>query len=101
MAVGADVKHDTSEDVTLKCFWISPGNLTNVEYQARWYGDAKDLQPTIEADFTGLQFAEFLFQPKILNGVVNKIGYEFHKNVSIRHAILGKGLYGVHLSSKG
>ena len=89
--VGADVKHDTSEDITLRCFWKSRGNLTNIEYQAQWYGDAKDLLPKIEGNFTALQIPEFLFQPKTLN----PIGYEFHKLVSIHHANFGKGLYRV------
>jgi hypothetical protein len=87
--VGADFKHDTSEDVTLRCFWERRGNLSNIEYEAQWYGDAKDLLPKIEAKFTGLQSPEFLFQPEILNGTRNNIGYKFHKLVSMHHAIFG------------
>ena len=80
--VGADFKQEDSEDVRLKCFWKSPGNLTNVEYEVRWFGDDKDPQPTIQSSFSGLEVAEFLFEPKIFNGKENKnSGYEFHKQV--------------------
>ena len=77
-----DAKQEDSEDVRLKCFWSSPGNLTNVEYEARWFGDNTDFQPTIESNFTGLDDEEFLFEPKVYKGVENpKPGYEFHKYV--------------------
>lgn len=80
--VVAGVKHEDSEDVRLKCYWESPGNLTNVEYEARWFADDEDAQPKIEKSFTGLELAEFLFEPKVFKGEVNKNpGYEFHKNV--------------------
>ena len=83
MTVGADAKHEESEDVRLRCFWESPGNLTNVEYEARWFGDSKDIQPKIQRSFTGLETPEFLFQPRLYKQKLNEtIGYEFHKNVS-------------------
>ena len=85
MTVGADIKHEDSEEIRLRCFWESPGNLTNVEYQARWFGDVNDPNPKVQANFTGLETPEFLFQPRIFRGKLNdKIGYAFHKNVSTR-----------------
>ena len=80
--VGADVKQEDSEDVRLKCFWKSPGNLTNVVYEVRWFADDKDPKPTTEKNFTGLEPAEFLLKPEVFNGEFNKNPhYEFHKHV--------------------
>ena len=85
MQVVADFKHEDSENVRLNCYWESPGNLTNVEYEARWFADDKDEQPKIQKSFTGLQVAEFLFEPKIFNGQINtNPGYDFHKHVCIK-----------------
>ena len=82
VTVGADIKHEDTEEIRLRCFWESPGNLTNVEYQARWFGDVNDKNPKVQANFTGLETPEFLFQPRIFGGQLNdKIGYAFHKNV--------------------
>jgi hypothetical protein len=69
-----------TEYVRLRCFWESPGNLTYVEFQARWYGDTKDSHHKIQRNFTGLQeHAEFLFESSERNSMT---GYKFHKNVS-------------------
>ena len=81
--VGADFKNEDSEEIRLRCLWESPGNLTNVEYQARWFGDVNDPNPKVQANFTGLEIPELLFQPRVFRGKVNEtIGYAFHKNVS-------------------
>ena len=89
--VVADVKHEDSEDVRLKCYWESPGNLTNIEYEARWFADDKDSQPKIERSFTGLELAEFLFEPRVFKGVINQNpSYEFHKNVCINGHVINQ-----------
>lgn len=63
--------------------------MSNIEYEARWFGDTSDPEPKIQRNFTGLEIPEFLFQPAIMNRVLNKkIGYEFHKNVCRGHAII-------------
>ncbi|XP_028406132.1 von Willebrand factor D and EGF domain-containing protein-like isoform X2 [Dendronephthya gigantea] len=78
VVVGAGIKHEDTQEVRLKCFWESPGNLSNIEYEARWFGDISHPEPKIQRNFTGSEVPEFLFQPKITN---DKNGYEFHKNV--------------------
>lgn len=60
--------------------------MSNVEYEARWFGDTSDLEPKIQGNFTGQTNSEFLFQRATVN---NKNGYEFHKNVSRRPLPLG------------
>ena len=80
--VGADVKQEDSENVRLKCFWNSPGNLTNVVYQVRWFADDKDPEITTEKNFTGLEPAEFLLGPEVVNGKKSENPhYKFHKHV--------------------
>ena len=79
----ASIKVESSIYVRLKCFWNSPGNLTYVEYEARWFNDEKDLKPKIERRFSGTDKLEFLFQSFNWEGKENRtIGYEFRKNVS-------------------
>ena len=81
VTVVADFKHENSDYVRLRCSWEGPGNLTNVEYQARWFGDIEDVNPKLQAYFTGLDTPELLFEHKLSQGLPKTTGYEFNKNV--------------------
>ena len=92
------MKHEDSEDVRLICYWESSANLTNIEFEARWFADDKDAQPKIERSFTGLELAEFLFEPRVFKGKTNpNPSYEFHKNVCINMHIYSVQLIDLYI----
>ena len=66
----------------LKCVWEYNGKHENyVQFHVRWFGDENDRKHKIDKKFDGTAKKELLLEWELSNGIQNKSGYQFNKQV--------------------